>query len=382
MLSVYNVPLWGFAVWLLLVAWLWLEASRHRANLNCIRLRIHVNGTRGKSGVTRLIAAGLSAGGIPTVAKTTGSAAMLINPDGSETPVKRRGPANIRELLPCIDYARSLRAQAFVAECMALQPELQWFAEHRLLCSHIGVLTNIRTDHEDIMGDGLLSIAAALANTIPHRGLLVTGPDECKLLAQVGYPLTTEIRLADASKLPPETFEGFPFEVFPQNIALALAVCELAGVSRDTALSGMRKSRPDSGHLTVIDLELMGTNVKFINALAANDPESTLYLYRRHVTSTGTNIVWLHGRSDRRLRSQQLCRSFAEVHEGLFLLSGDTDFLNRSLLKHRVGLSRIYCCTARQELPPLLAGLTEPVIVFAAGNIHGFPFMLLHPNGD
>ncbi len=58
-------------------------------------LKIHVNGTRGKSTVTRLIAAGLRQASLPTVAKTTGSAARLIYPDGSETSWPRRGDGPI-----------------------------------------------------------------------------------------------------------------------------------------------------------------------------------------------------------------------------------------------------------------------------------------------
>ena len=47
----------------LLVGYWIYEYWRHQRNVNAIPIRIHVNGTRGKSSVTRLIAAGLRAGG-------------------------------------------------------------------------------------------------------------------------------------------------------------------------------------------------------------------------------------------------------------------------------------------------------------------------------
>ena len=50
-----------------------IESLVHRRCLSKIPYRIHVNGTRGKSSVTRLIAAGLREGGIRTCAKTTGT---------------------------------------------------------------------------------------------------------------------------------------------------------------------------------------------------------------------------------------------------------------------------------------------------------------------
>ena len=90
-----------------------LESYLHRRRLNNIPIRIHVNGTRGKSGVTRLIAAGLRAGGIRTCAKTTGTLARMIFPDGSEYPVFRPSRANVKEQLRVVRAASRCRAEAF-----------------------------------------------------------------------------------------------------------------------------------------------------------------------------------------------------------------------------------------------------------------------------
>ena len=50
-----------------------LEVILHRRTLAKLPIRVHVNGTRGKTSVVRLIAAGLRAGGLRVCAKTTGS---------------------------------------------------------------------------------------------------------------------------------------------------------------------------------------------------------------------------------------------------------------------------------------------------------------------
>src|SRR5256885_78840 len=76
---------------------MWIGALPPRARLRAVPVRIHVGGTRGKSTTTRLIAAGLRAGGRKVLAKTTGSEPRLILPDGSETTWARRGPAAVRE---------------------------------------------------------------------------------------------------------------------------------------------------------------------------------------------------------------------------------------------------------------------------------------------
>ena len=72
---VLLVILLGFGFW---------EYRSHQFHLNQIALRIHVNGTRGKSSVTRLISAGLRSNGRRVFAKTTGTKARMIYVDGRD----------------------------------------------------------------------------------------------------------------------------------------------------------------------------------------------------------------------------------------------------------------------------------------------------------
>ena len=139
-----------------------------------VPIRVHVNGTRGKSTVTRLIHAALSEGGIPCLGKTTGTAARHIFPDGSEKPVRRLSRPSIREQISVLGLAKKLKARALVAECMAIKPELQWISENQILRSSIGVITNARMDHVEEMGDSLEKIAASLGNTMSRQGVLFT----------------------------------------------------------------------------------------------------------------------------------------------------------------------------------------------------------------
>ena len=69
-----------------------VEKQLHRRNLRAIPIRVMVNGTRGKTSVTRLIAAILREAGVRTWAKTTGSQAAWILPDGSEREYRKRRP--------------------------------------------------------------------------------------------------------------------------------------------------------------------------------------------------------------------------------------------------------------------------------------------------
>src|SRR5437016_3845434 len=123
------------------IAWMRFAAWRHRRQLRRIPIRIHVAGTRGKSTTTRLIAAGLRAGGRRVVAKTTGSQPRSILPDGSEEAWPRRGPASVAEQTRFIAHAACLGADAVVVECMAIRKELIWASETYLIEATMAVIT-------------------------------------------------------------------------------------------------------------------------------------------------------------------------------------------------------------------------------------------------
>ena len=129
---------------------LWIEgrdAAKSRATLRHV---VHVNGTRGKSTVCRLIEAGLRAGGLRVFCKTTGTDPMTIDVSGNEEPLHRRGKANIKEQVGILRRAAAQNAEVLVIECMALQPEYQRCAQHRILQADVGVITNVRHDHADV----------------------------------------------------------------------------------------------------------------------------------------------------------------------------------------------------------------------------------------
>jgi poly-gamma-glutamate synthase PgsB/CapB len=109
---------------ILIVIFLVIESVINKRQLKKIPIRIYVNGTRGKSSVTRLIAASLRAGGVRTIAKTTGSSPRFILPDGTENLIRRLGQPSISEQVKIIRWTRDYQIDALVIECMALQPSL------------------------------------------------------------------------------------------------------------------------------------------------------------------------------------------------------------------------------------------------------------------
>ena len=249
------------------------RVARDRA-LGRLPIRIHVNGTRAKSTVTRLVWSALVEAGIPAVAKTTGAAARLLLPDRREVAVRRRGPANVREQLALARRARRLGARALVAECMAIDPALQHVTERQMLRATVGVITNVRLDHTETMGGDLATIAESLANTIPERGVLVVAdsPFLPRFRARASR-LGTRVVVADA----PDAEAGGPGagpRWLAEDLSLALAVTRQIGIDDRVARAGFARAPRDPGELREDTASVRHGGFRWLDATSANDPES------------------------------------------------------------------------------------------------------------
>lgn len=307
-----------------------LEFLQHKRRATSIPIRIHVNGTRGKSSVTRLIAAGLRAGGIRTLAKTTGTLPRIIDENGLEIPIKRRAGANIIEQVKVFQYFNRRKPEAIVIECMAVNPEYQWICEHRFIQATVGVITNTRLDHILEMGPTLENVTRSLCNTLPISGVAFTAEQNMFwMMREEAERANCRLWRVNAESVSYLELGQFSYIEHADNVALALAVCEHYHVPREVALNGMYRAFPDPGALKVLEAEESGRVVQFINALAANDPMSTLAIWHKVKslsTEVGTVLFMLNTRADRYDRTIQLLEMVrdnltAEFH--YFLLNGE-----------------------------------------------------------
>ncbi len=302
-----------------------IEFVRHQKRIYSIPIRIHINGTRGKSSVTRLVGAGLRAGGISTITKVTGTFPRLIIEDGTETYIHRKSDANIIEQLSIVKYAAQRNAKALVMECMALQPQYQWITEHRMIHSNLSVMTNVRMDHVDVMGHTLPEIAETMGATIPKNEHLFSSEDVIpELLKKIADKRNTKSHFIDSSAISQEDMKGFSYIEHKDNVALALAICEHLEVDRKTALNGMYQAVPDEGALRRYEVKAFQKQLFFYNAFAANDPDSTLMVWnkiRDEIGFEGFRIVLLNTRHDRLDRAKQLAEMVANK------LAGEIDYL-------------------------------------------------------
>ena len=353
-----------------------LEFRYHQLVLSSIPIRIHVNGTRGKSSVTRLIAAGLRAGGKRTFAKTTGTAPRVIDSKGIDRIIHRLRRPSIGEQVRLLKYFSSEKPDVVVMECMAVQPQYQWISEHQMVKSHIGVITNARPDHLDEMGPTDVDVVKSLCNSIPVGGTLVTAEHKHKdILQSVADRNKSEIFFSDESSVSENDLNKFAYIEHPQNIAIALDVCHKMGIERDIALSGMHSVRPDLGALVVWKLLGKKGSLQFVNGMAANDPVSTLQIWKfvidRYPTTRGT-AVFFNSRDDRPLRTRQMLElTFEEIKPEYFIIRGDKiEKKVRRLLYHSpdTEVSIFSLNESVDNVSESILSLPDDVLVFAIGN--------------
>lgn len=312
------------------------ERAVHRRALHGMPLRVHVNGTRGKSSTTRLIAAALRAAGRRTVGKTTGSLPRVLLPNGDELAIVRRGRANVIEQRDVVALAQKLSAEALVLECMALRPRLQWLCEHQLVDATHAVITNVRPDHLEVMGPSELDVARALCGMVPRGGTLYTC--EGRHLDVLAYAARDRgsalVAVGDEARLLPDgvrrchqpwptgaEMARFGYREHAANVAVALSLLHDVGVAREVALDGMWAATPDVGALATSWVDFFGRTLAFVNGFAANDPVSTEGLWREVVAqyvdgaastsapgfaAVPTTIAVVNCRDDRPERSRDL----------------------------------------------------------------------------
>lgn len=340
-----------------------VEARQVRTARRKLSHVVHVNGTRGKSTTCRLIDAGLRAGGLRVFTKTTGTDPMTLEVDGRELPIVRRGKANIKEQIGIIRKAAAQQAQVLVVECMAIQPELQYAAQHRILQADVGVITNVRRDHTDVMGQTLPEICTALCSTVPRGGILFTGE------TRLTDPMARSAAALGSQFVPVRPRGDEPEFDFPENIALALAVCQHLGVDRETALEGMRHYKRDPYALTLHRIH----GCIWINGLSINDIQSTCMVWEQMAEKydlTGRRLILLvNNRADRGSRTQDMLGvCLALKPQEVWLLGASRTYMQRGLAR---GLpeTRVTWFARAEQMD--FSRLDQNCAVFAVGNIAG-----------
>jgi poly-gamma-glutamate synthase PgsB/CapB len=364
-----------------LVAIYTAERIRLKRNRGRLSLRICVTGARGKSSVTRLLAAALREAGFKVLAKTTGSRPMLLLPDGSEVELFRRGGPSVLEQIKIIQKAAELSADVVVAELMSIRPGILAIESRRIFKPNILLITNARPDHIEHWGPSRETAAHSLAAAIAP-GCTVFVPDEemMPVWEEAAARMGSDIHRVRAGSEPCGSEGELKFE---SNVRLMQAVTDSLNIDRELAGQGIRKSLPDLGGLRIWSWrpDPDGPAWDCVSAFAANDPDSTLVVLEK-LTDLGLIngkpvIGLLNLRRDRGDRTLQWLAALRAGRfpglQGLFVTGNHARAFRSRLKGHRSAIQPIVLKGDRPE--SMMAALTEhasaPALILGMGNMGG-----------
>ena len=251
----------AFVLFICLIIYGLFEYRNHRKNIEKIPLRILVNGTRGKTTVTRLLAYSLMEKGIKTVSRTSGSSLEIIHSDGRVEKIERKRKPRILEMLPFFSLATKEGAEAVVVECMALEEENQRVMRDTLVRPNIVVITNTFIDHVPQMGKTQEETAWCLSRSVPKDAILYTTDN---LYDDFGF----KVKRVDYSNTNAPISSSIP--IHPSSWALSQKVLEDLGINEDIMNIAKDKIPPDIGLLK----EIKGKNGSIlIPSFSVNDKE-------------------------------------------------------------------------------------------------------------
>jgi poly-gamma-glutamate synthase PgsB/CapB len=352
-----------------------IDRSRRR-----IPLCITVTGTRGKSSVARLLASILRENGRRVLAKTTGSEAVILLPDGGHIELDRSVTPSILEQKQLVKKAARPGADCLVAEVMSIRPENHYIESRHILKPNIVVITNVRRDHTDIMGETEDAIASVLSLDIC--------PDSTVFLPEANKyaSFRAEAERCNANLIPVKAGSSSPLLSsapdlgrieFSENLDLIYAVSAHFGIGEQQIIEGVRKAQRDVGRLGVWVYHPgdQKQTCYLVNAFAANDPESTFRVLSR-VTDmlpavSGNIIGILNVRPDRLPRTAQwisvLKNGGLRRFRQLFVTGDQAGIVKRRLPGARALKGKL----PEAMMEAVCAQAPDPALIFGFGNVKG-----------
>ena len=341
-------------------------------------LVIAVTGTRGKSTVVRLLASILRESGRVVLAKSTGSQAQFVLPDGTVENIARRGVVSILEQKKALKKAVLLKADCLVVEIMSIQPENHFVESQRILKPNVVLLTNIRRDHTEAMGEREEDIARVLHLDFPE-GAEIYVPVEYQKYLDPKTIQSRSLRLTLVAQTPAFS-PADPNSVllrkeFSENLDLVAAVARRLEIDDAVIVRGIRNAIHDIGQLKIWTLQLGKKRVFAVNAFAANDPHSTAKVLEKAHEILGGNAEIFTGllnlRSDRPDRTVQwidaLNSGMANEFARLYVLGG-----HANVVKRKVDTKLSLASKSPDIVTQMIAeGMEDSGVIFGFGNIGG-----------
>jgi gamma-polyglutamate synthase len=267
----------------LFLIYLIVESILHVRKINRIPLRITVSGTRGKTSIVRTLASVLRTHGMTVLAKTTGSEACYILPDGSVEKITRKGLITILEQKKLIARAAGLNVNCMITEIMSIHPDNHQVETQKLIKPGITILSNFRADHTDVVGTSTKELSALFEKDVYPKSRVIIPQEE------VNEFIIKDIQIKQSELIPAPSgvckelnFDPSIYRHHIQtNLDAVVTTARYLGIPDKSILMGIQNTELDIGQLEIFPFHEQNRKIWFINTFAANDPVSTAILIRK-----------------------------------------------------------------------------------------------------
>ncbi len=359
------------------LGYLVFESAGYRKKLNAVGLRISVTGTRGKTSIVRMLSSVCRLSGMNVIAKTTGSEARYILPDGSEEKIPRKGVTSVIEQKKLFLKASEKNAGCVITEVMSIDPFNHLAESGMLVRPGITIISNLRPDHLDVAGNDSTGMARLYLNDVCYGSRVFVPEQEITDFLRKGIALKgaelVEVP-GNGNDMVTDGRKGVA-GLFRTDVDLVMSVAQSLGIHKDVVMEGIRQAVMDIGEPVECTSTFSGKEVTFINGFAANDPESAVILLNRVRNEKPDKRAGVYAlislRNDRGERSRQwldfLVDGGAANFNGIFLIG-----THAGILASRVKGSNVLKWTGAVSVTAKIAEMVEEgAMVFGLANIHG-----------
>ena len=296
-----------------------IQRHTYQRRLRSVPIRVHVNGIRGKTSLTRYITTILREEGYKVFAKTTGTAARIIDNLGGEMAIHRQGKPNISEQRKIMSYFLEQKPDAVIVECMAINPRYSEYLENKIMDSNIYIFSNIFIDHVDQLGGSVEEIAESMCIGFPTNATIITAesnPDVLHILKI--NALKKNSRLINANEIDYSLNEinGFNHVPVENNIKLSLAFASLMNIKRERILSSIKNCNLDEGQSEIKKIPHPIRDIQFANFFAVNDTNSFESMVKNSIKiyPSHQHCIILNNRIDRYERTNLFLKSILRLN--------------------------------------------------------------------
>lgn len=278
--------IFALIIFISLLIFLFVEGYGLKRSVSCVKTRILINGTRGKTSLASLLHSSLIHSGIKCLSRTTGSEMRYLFPDGRIEKKERGRRFSHLDVKNLMHLARKLDVDCVILECNALDIDSQKaFRDILFKPTHV-VITNTFIDHIPEMGKGKKEISSVLSSSVPSSSTLYVSEP---------FYSSHKGRIVNIKKCFYERIRG----IHPDVLDCALTVLKDLGYCEESFYKGLDAFIPDIG---LLESTNVGRGSVFIPSFSVNDLESMESLLLDNFREDKALVAVFSSRSDREYR--------------------------------------------------------------------------------